>query len=92
MRDFNTEDELYTCLAGDYPIEIVAQAMAKDEMLYPIAFVSQYGKGRTFHCVLGHDAAALSVPGTQELYRRGCAWAAGLPPVAPPPPAQPAAK
>ena len=28
-----------------------------------MAFVSHYGKGRTFHCVLGHDAKALSVPG-----------------------------
>ena len=43
-----------------------------------MAFVSHYGKGRTFHCVLGHDAKALSVPAVQELYRRGCAWAAGL--------------
>ena len=92
MKDFNTQDELYTCLVGDYPIEVVAQAMAKDENFYPIAFVSQYGKGRTFHCLLGHDAMALNVPGVQELYRRGCAWAAGLPPVAPQPPAQPAAK
>jgi uncharacterized protein len=49
-----------------------------------MAFVSQYGKGRTFHCLLGHDTKALSVPGVQELYRRGCAWAAGLAPVTPP--------
>jgi len=33
--------------------------------------------------VLGHDTKALSAPAVQELYRRGCAWAAGLPPVAP---------
>ena len=83
MTDFDTQDELYTCLAGDYPIEIVAQAKSiVDAKYYPMAFVSHYGKGRTFHCVFGHDAKSLSFPGVQELYRRGCAWAAGLAPVA----------
>ena len=84
MTDFDTQDELYTCLVGDHPIEVLAQAKSKvDGKYYPMAFVSRYGKGRTFHCVLGHDAKALSVPGVQELYRRGCAWAAGLAPVGP---------
>jgi len=83
MAGFDTEDELYTCLEGDHPIEVVAQAKSgKDGEYYPMAFLSHYGQGRTFHCVLGHDAKALSVPGVQELYRRGCAWAAGLAPVA----------
>jgi type 1 glutamine amidotransferase len=79
MADFDTEDELYTCLVGDHPIQVVAQAKSKlDGQYYPMAFVSNYGKGKTFHCILGHDAKALSVPAVQELYRRGCAWAAGL--------------
>jgi type 1 glutamine amidotransferase len=83
MTDFETQDELYTCLVGDHPIEVLAQAKSKvDGKYYPMAFVSHYGKGRTFHCVLGHDAKSLSVPPVQELYRRGCAWAAGLAPVA----------
>jgi uncharacterized protein len=82
MSDFETTDELYTCLVGDHPIEIVAQAKSKvDAKQYPMAFVSNYHKGRTFHCTLGHDVRALSVPEVQELYRRGCAWAAGLAPV-----------
>ena len=38
--------------------------------------------GGVFHCVLGHDVKALSVPGVAELFRRGTAWAAGQPPVA----------
>lgn len=85
MSDFETQDELYTCLVGDHPIEVLAQAKSKvDAKYYPMAFVSRYGKGRTFHCVLGHDAKALSVPAVQEIYRRGCAWAAGLPPTAQP--------
>ena len=92
ITDFDTQDELYTCLVGDHPIEILAQAKSKvDAKYYPMAFISHYGKGRTFHCVLGHDAKCLSVPGVQELYRRGCAWGAGLAPVAQPS-AQPATK
>jgi len=83
MTEFETQDELYTCLTGDHPIEVLAQAKSKvDGKYYPMAFTSHYGKGRTFHCPLGHDAKALSVPGVQELFQRGCAWAAGLPPVA----------
>jgi type 1 glutamine amidotransferase len=85
MSDFDTQDELYTCLIGEHPIRVVAQAKSKiDGEYYPMAFVSDYGKGRTFNCVLGHDAKALGVPAVQELFRRGCAWAAGLEPVAPP--------
>jgi uncharacterized protein len=81
MADFDTEDELYTCLAGDHPIEVVARAKSKvDGQYYPMALVSRYGKGRTFECTLGHDLKAISTPAVQELYRRGTAWAAGLEP------------
>lgn len=79
LKDFDTQDELYTCLVGQHPIEVVAQAKSTiDGRYYPMAFVSKYGNGRTFHCTLGHDVKALSTPGVQELYQRGCAWAAGL--------------
>jgi type 1 glutamine amidotransferase len=86
MADFDTQDELYTCLTGDVPIEVLAQAKSKvDGKYYPMAFIANCGKGRSFHCALGHDVKALSVPSVQELFRRGCAYAAALPPV----PAQP---
>ncbi len=82
MSDFETEDELYTCLTGDVPIEVLAQAKSKvDGKYYPMAFTANCGKGRSFQCPLGHNAAALSVPAVQELFRRATAWAAGLPPV-----------
>ena len=82
MKPFDTDDELYTCLDGATPIRVLARARSKvDKKLYPIAFVLNYGKGRVFHCVLGHDVKALKPPGVRELYRRGCAWAAGLDPV-----------
>jgi len=85
MSEFETQDELYTCLMGEPAIEVVARAKSKaDGQYYPMAFTAQYGKGRTFHCILGHDVKALQPAGVQELYRRGCAWAAGLSPVATP--------
>ena len=82
LGDFDTQDELYTCLTGDTPIEVLAQAKSKaDGKYYPMALVAHCGQGRTFLCTLGHDVKALSVPQVEELMRRGCAWAAGLPPV-----------
>ena len=81
MQRFETLDELYTCLAGDAAIHIVAKATSKvDNKDYPIAFVLNYGQGRVFHSVLGHDARAYAAPGVGELMRRGCAWAARLAP------------
>ncbi len=83
LAAFETDDELYTCLAGDRPIHVVAKARSKvDAKDYPIAFVLDYGKGRVFHTVLGHDVKAVTNAAVPELFRRGCAWAAGLPPVA----------
>lgn len=82
MAPFETIDELYTCLAGEAPIHVVAKSTSKvDKKDYPMAFVLDYGKGRIFHSVLGHDARAYTnSPGVGELMRRGCAWAAGLTP------------
>jgi type 1 glutamine amidotransferase len=80
LKPFETTDELYTCLDGDQPIEVLAKATSKvDKRDYPMAFVLSYGRGRVFHCVLGHDLTALRPEPVQELYRRGTAWAAGLP-------------
>ncbi|MFP4057556.1 MAG: ThuA domain-containing protein [Candidatus Brocadiia bacterium] len=81
MTDFETTDELYTCVAGDAEVTVLAEAKSKvDGKMYPMAFVLTYGKGRTFHTPLGHDVKALRTPGVAELLRRGTAWAAGLPP------------
>jgi len=82
LKSFETEDELYTCLTGDRPVDMLATARSKvDGKNYPMAFAFNYGKGRVFHSALGHDAKAISNPGAAELFRRGCAWAAGMPPV-----------
>ncbi len=82
LKSFEIEDELYTCLTGDRPVDMLATARSKvDGKDYPMAFVFGYGKGRVFHSALGHDVKAISNPGAAELFRRGCAWAADMPPV-----------
>lgn len=84
MADFETDDELYTCLEGITPIQVLAAATSKvDGKEYPMAFVLTPGKGRSFHCVLGHDPKALEFPAVGQLFRRGAAWAVGLNPGAP---------
>jgi len=81
LQPFETTDELYTCLAGDTPITVLAIATSKvDKKDYPMAFVLDYGKGRVFHTVLGHDAQAFRNAGVAELIRRATAWTAGLKP------------
>jgi uncharacterized protein len=89
LAPFDTTDELYTCLAGDAPIEVLAAARSKvDGKDYPMAFTRAYGKGRVFLSPLGHDVKALAVPAVAELFRRGAAWAADLPCAAAAPSAQ----
>lgn len=78
LSDFETLDELYTCLEGEVPIHVLATAVSKvDQKVYPLAFTATPGKGRTFHCALGHDARAFNAP-TLELFRRGTVWSVGL--------------
>lgn len=81
LKAFEVTDELYTCLAGKVEVHVLATATSKvDKKDYPMAFVLTAGKGRVFHCVLGHDVKALEPPSVRTLYRRGTAWAAGLEP------------
>ena len=79
LDDFTTTDELYTCLAGEADIHTLAEATSRvDHKPYPMAFVLEPGKGRVFHCPLGHNREALQPAGVRALYLRGTRWAAGL--------------
>jgi type 1 glutamine amidotransferase len=78
LEDFEIRDELYTCLGGDEPIEVVATAVSVvDKQVYPMAFVLEPGRGRVFHTVLGHGLEPLNSEGFLALLKRGCLWAAG---------------
>jgi uncharacterized protein len=81
MKDFEADDELFTCLVGARPVEMLATAHSRvTGQDHPMAFVFEYGKGRVFHTPLGHDGRAIEMPGVAELIRRGCLWAAGRQP------------
>lgn len=78
MESYVADDELYTCLTGSEPIQLLATAqsvVSHDQ--HPMAFTLTYHKGRVFHTTLGHDARAVQVPGTSRLLRNGVAWSAG---------------
>jgi type 1 glutamine amidotransferase len=78
MGDFQADDELYIGLVGERPVQLLATARSKlTGKDHPMAFAFTYGNGRVFHTPLGHDEKAIRVPGTADLIRRGCAWAAG---------------
>jgi len=84
LADFHTDDELYTCLAGDRPIDLLATATSRlDGKPHPMAFTRTYGQGRVFLSTLGHDVKALSPAPVQTLYRRATAWTAHLPIIEP---------
>ena len=81
MSDFQTDDELYICLTGDRPVDLLATARSKKTGKdHAMAFAFRFGRGRVFHTPLGHDVKAIRMPGTTELICRGCAWAAGREP------------
>jgi type 1 glutamine amidotransferase len=75
---FETDDELYTGLTGDRPIDVFAAARSKVTASdHPMAFTFSRGKGRVFQTPLGHDVKALTVPAVARLLRSGVIWAAG---------------
>jgi type 1 glutamine amidotransferase len=84
LRSFETDDELYVCLAGTKPVEVLATARSKlTHRDHPMALVHSYGRGRVFLTPLGHDVKALRIAGTAELIRRAVLWSAGRAAVAP---------
>ncbi|GMU22289.1 MAG: hypothetical protein AMXMBFR13_23750 [Phycisphaerae bacterium] len=81
MEGFRTDDELYTCLVGEPPIRVLAEATSSvDKKPYPMGFVHELGRGRVFHTPLGHDVTSFKAEGTRELIRRATAWVVRLEP------------
>jgi uncharacterized protein len=77
MTSFIADDELYICLTGEKPIDVLATAHSRiTSHDHPMAFVHRYGQGRVFQTPLGHDVKALRSGQTLELIRRGTLWTA----------------
>jgi type 1 glutamine amidotransferase len=77
LADFEIDDELYAKLVGDEDIHVLLRAHSSySEKVEPVAWTRDYGKGRVFVTVLGHDAAARKNPAFEALVRQGTIWAA----------------
>ena len=75
LKPFDTTDELYFKQVGEDPITPLATAHSKvTGQNEPMAWAYDYGKGRIFQTVLGHDAAAVRM--ASALIRRGAVWSA----------------
>jgi type 1 glutamine amidotransferase len=77
ISDFETMDELYYNQVGDEPVgEPLLVAKSKDTgKKEPQAWAYNYGEGRIFQMLLGHNAKSLSVPEVQQILRNSAQWA-----------------
>lgn len=79
LSDFEADDELYAKLVGDAPIHVLVEADSEwSKKTEPLAWTLDYGKGRVFGYVLGHDAKACSGPEFAKLLQQGTQWVARL--------------
>lgn len=82
MHDFHhTLDEFYHRMTMFDTAHVIANAFSSKkyrgtDRVEPIAWVVQYGKGRVFQTVLGHDLRGMRGLGFIALVTRGTEWAA----------------
>jgi type 1 glutamine amidotransferase len=82
MGDFFwATDELYHNLKMTEAVHVLATAFSSPETRgtgedEPILWTVDYGKGRVFQTVLGHDLVAMAEPGFEATFARGCEWSA----------------
>ena len=78
IPNFRIYDELYTCLYGDLPIHVLAQAFSPEQLeYYPIAYLHRYGEGYAFTTTLGHCMLALQSQEHVTMLRNAVLWLAG---------------
>jgi type 1 glutamine amidotransferase len=81
LSDFYIFDELWLNAEQNDRFYILGTAINEEASNrefenQPAIFVSDYGKGRIFHTILGHDTRAMRNTGFQTLMLRGTEWAA----------------
>ena len=81
MKGFEIFDELWINTAKNNKFEVLGTA-TNEELTQkgvegqPAIMVADYGKGRIFHTILGHDVKAMENEGFQTLLLRATEWAA----------------
>ncbi len=77
----HAEDELYDMLRGPAKnMKILASTYSAEEFEgtqrhEPVIMAIEYGDGRIFHTIMGHDKQSLSCVGFMTTFIRGCQWA-----------------
>lgn len=74
ISDFEVRSELYY-MHVDPAIHVHA-VTDFDGVKMPVVWTKNWGKGRVYHCTLGHVANIVAMPEVTELMRRGMLWAA----------------
>ncbi|TNF43118.1 MAG: ThuA domain-containing protein [Bacteroidetes bacterium] len=81
LMGFEIFDELWINASKNNKFEVLGTA-TNDELIkngkesQPAIMVAEFGKGRIFHTILGHDINALENEGFQTLMLRGTEWVA----------------
>lgn len=81
MSGFLIYDELWVNAGKNGKFEVLGSTTNEDISgkgigNQPAIFVSDYGRGRIFHTILGHDIRAMRNSGFKSLLLRGTEWAA----------------
>ncbi len=77
MKKFKTTDELWFRPHVQLGAKVIAESFSKTTGKWePTALVSQFGKGRCFTLLLGHDAKTMQSDGFKSLLTKGTEWAA----------------
>ena len=73
VTDFITNDELYTQIAWKDGNDVFMTAELEGET-HPMAWTRNYGNGRVFVCLLGHNGLSFQTPEFQKLILNGVMW------------------
>ncbi|NQT89323.1 ThuA domain-containing protein [bacterium] len=81
VKNFTMRDELWHRAGRTGELKILCTAMSEKKkggsgQEEPVAHWREFGKGRCFHMILGHDAKTIENAGWQALMLRGAEWAA----------------
>jgi uncharacterized protein len=81
LRPFSITDELWHRMSIQPSAHVLCKAYSSHEhggtgQMEPVAFCTEFGKGRCFNLVLGHDVNAMNNLGWTTLMLRGTEWAA----------------
>jgi len=81
LKGFTIVDELWHRMPKQPSAQVLCRAWSAPEQRgtganEPVVFANQFGQGRCFNLVLGHDVAAMENVGWRLLMLRGTQWAA----------------